>query len=453
MNTIIKTIVYTVIGLFISFLIFSTEITGTGKCPSGFHGNKKSSHTQTKPKQGDSFEYVMGRSLEERIGYMFRNPELKAINRQSKSYYQDDIPLDFLGDAVFNFSVFDILIRLYPHQANLNEKFQSLINNNFQADLAASLNIGRDIYPNKYSDDSKLRDELSPSSRKKLADLLEALVGAVYLDGGYTEARKLTMRLIKDKLKEDEEHTDLLEIGSDTHFSRIEQSLFSISPPYEDYPKRHLESLGSHIFKLHVIDILIEQYPGEKSYLDKKREAFIRSTSFNALNKLDPDSRLKHSETQKGTQTTSAKKALYLFLGTVYLNEGLQRTRDIVARLIEEINRESIVSEDNRETAKPKNNRKTTKQKKNRETIESENNRVTTKMKSNQSLLYEFTQREFQTAPEYKLIEEAGSGRTKTIIIGVWINGELFRLGQGRTKERATEATAKTALKALRLLN
>ena len=441
MHKAIKSFIY-LNFLFIGFLlslespVFSAETKGTGECPSGFHGNKKSSHAQTRPKQGDSFEYVIDRSLEERIGYVFRNPDLKTINGFYSGrinpryvsrgnprriyYFWNGKPLDLLGDAVLNFSVADILLRLYPYQHN-PDRFHKFIANDFLAGVAASFNIGRDIYPDKYSSDSKLHDDLSPSSRKQLADLLEALIGVVYLDRDYIEARKFVARLIKRELKgyDDKAYKALFENNSDTHFSSTEQTYFSNSSSHNIHSKKQLEFLGSYFLQLYAIDILMEQYPKGKD-LHKKRDTLVSAIlqQPGILNKLDPDPRLRNFSQNK-QKTTNAKRAFLFFLGAVYVEEGFERTRTLVERVIEEINREnSEFREDN-----------------------------------NKSLLNDVAQKQFQTVPEYQLVEETGTMYEKVFVMEVWINDQMLGKGRGRTKKDASQAAATVALRVLGLLD
>ena len=415
--------------LFIGFLFslgfpaFSDKIANRGECPTGFHG---SSHTQTRrPRRGESFKYIIDRSLEERTGYSFRNPDMKIItgfyagggNLHRVHYFWNGKPLDFLGDAVLNFSLADILLRLYPHQHHPN-RLHKLKSNNFLADVAAALEIGRDIYSDKYSSDSRLHDHLSPSSRKQLADLLEALLGAVYLDGGYIAARKLVARLIKRELKkyDDKIYRALFENDSDTHFSSTGQTSSSNFSAHEVYSEKQLEILGNHFLQLGAIDILMEQHPEGKN-LAKKRNTLVSAIlQPDTLNKLDPDPRLRILKTQNTDKTS---KAFFSFLGAVYVEEGFQRTRDLVVRTVEEINGE---------TPKVANT-------------------------DNKSSLNNFTQKQFQTVPEYQLVEETGTIHEKVFVIEVWINDQMLGKGRGRTKKDASQAAATAALRILGLLD
>ena len=338
---------------FFGYPIFSSAAKDTRRCPNGFQKEVSPSSSRTRPRPGDSFEYVFDPSLEARIGYVFKNPDLRTITAvyrgknkvQRKFYFWNGKPLDLLGDAVFNLSAADVLITLYPHiegKLNMNRKLESLMNNNFQADIAASLNIGRDIYADKYLSDSKLRNDLSSSSRKELADLLEALIGAVFLDGGYIEARKLVLRLIKRKLKKykDEDYRSLLEMDSDTHFPDTEQTAFPYSFLNDSHTKQRLEFLGYHILKLHIIEMLMEQYPGGKRLTKKQNILMYYMTQPSILSKLDPDPRLRNFEEESAQKPSNVKRAFFFFLGAVYLEEGYERTKALVARIIEEINKE-----------------------------------------------------------------------------------------------------------------
>ncbi len=145
-----------------------------------------------------------GISLESRIGYSFksRNLKMQALTHKSlagergNDFHNER--LEFLGDAVFDLCVSDLLMEEYPSadEGELSKMRASLVNTNDLADLALILKLDRDMRLSA----SEVRDsgQLKP---RLLACVLEALVGAVYLDGGYKKAKKMVARLVGEAVK------------------------------------------------------------------------------------------------------------------------------------------------------------------------------------------------------------------------------------------------------------
>lgn len=107
--------------------------------------------------------------------------------------------LEFLGDAVLGLVVTDHIFRTYPDlpEGELAKVRAAVVNAGALADLAAELELGRALHLGKGEDASGGREK--PSI---LADAMEAVIGAVYIDGGYDAARSLIMGLLGDRIEE-----------------------------------------------------------------------------------------------------------------------------------------------------------------------------------------------------------------------------------------------------------
>jgi len=107
--------------------------------------------------------------------------------------------LEFLGDAVLGLVVTDHLFRSFPAlpEGELAKVRASVVNSETLAELAASLDLGAALLLGKGEDASGGREK--PSI---LADAMEAVFGAVYLDGGWPAAAALVMRLLGDRIEE-----------------------------------------------------------------------------------------------------------------------------------------------------------------------------------------------------------------------------------------------------------
>jgi ribonuclease-3 len=107
--------------------------------------------------------------------------------------------LEFLGDAVLGLVVTDHLFLTYPDlpEGELAKVRASVVNSAALAEVAADLDIGAALLLGKGEDQSGGREK--PSI---LADAMEAVIGAVYLDGGWDASAELVMGLLGERIEE-----------------------------------------------------------------------------------------------------------------------------------------------------------------------------------------------------------------------------------------------------------
>lgn len=132
-------------------------------------------------------------SLEHHLNYRFRDPELMVealrhssfVNEQTAPLPRDNERLEFLGDAVLNLIIGHLLMRVFPDmkEGDLSRLRANLVNETQLAAIARRLNLGAHLRLGKGEHQTNGRDKDSI-----LADALEALIAAVYLDGGFTAA-------------------------------------------------------------------------------------------------------------------------------------------------------------------------------------------------------------------------------------------------------------------------
>ena len=145
------------------------------------------------------FRYFSVTPLEKRIGYVFANVQLKKqalthkswANEQNNDYHNER--LEFLGDAVFDLCVSDLLMQKYPeaNEGDLSKMRASLVNTLDLAEVALSISLDKELKLG--ASEMKDKGQLKP---RLLACVLEALLGAVYLDGGYAPCKKLVKKLV-----------------------------------------------------------------------------------------------------------------------------------------------------------------------------------------------------------------------------------------------------------------
>jgi ribonuclease-3 len=133
--------------------------------------------------------------------------------------------LEFLGDAVLDLAVSDLLIRRFPERSegDLSRMRAALVNSSVLAEKAAALNLGALLRLGKGEERSGGRNK--PSI---LAGAFEALLGGVYRDGGYEAAR----RLVEGYFAADVEEKKLGQQDYKTRLQEISQLLFHTPPTY-----------------------------------------------------------------------------------------------------------------------------------------------------------------------------------------------------------------------------
>ncbi len=126
------------------------------------------------------------------LGYCFKRKSLLKEGLTHSSFaYENNLSsnerMEFLGDAIIEVVVSDILYKRYPKAAEgeLTEKRASLVNKKYLASLAERLSLGKFLFLGK-GEEAQGGREL-PSN---LADGLEAIIGAIYLDRGLRMARR-----------------------------------------------------------------------------------------------------------------------------------------------------------------------------------------------------------------------------------------------------------------------
>jgi ribonuclease-3 len=138
------------------------------------------------------------RWAEKRLSYQFSNPEILelALTHRSASKTNNE-RLEFLGDAFLNFTIAARLYELRPEysEGELSRARASLVNGRTLAALARSLDVDSQIIVGQ----GELRAG-GASQGSILADALEALIGAVLLDGQHEAAEALVLRLFERRL-------------------------------------------------------------------------------------------------------------------------------------------------------------------------------------------------------------------------------------------------------------
>ena len=141
--------------------------------------------------------------LEKKIGYVFNDKNLLKTALTHKTYaFEANTPvefnerLEFFGDSILNFVVAEqlYLSNKYFSEGELTRRRSYGVNNNFLADVALKLDIGQFLLLGK----GEIKHNGS-SNRTNLANFLEALIGAIYLDSDMICVRKFIIDKIFTK--------------------------------------------------------------------------------------------------------------------------------------------------------------------------------------------------------------------------------------------------------------
>lgn len=143
-------------------------------------------------------------ALEQRLGYTFRDRDLlrRALSHRSWVAESDDVVsnerLEFLGDAVLGWVVADLVYRRFADLAEgaLTDLRKSVVNATALAEVAAEMRLGEHLLLGRGEDAAGGRQKVSI-----LSDAIEAVFGAVYLDGGTGAAFDLIERLFIARLE------------------------------------------------------------------------------------------------------------------------------------------------------------------------------------------------------------------------------------------------------------
>lgn len=173
--------------------------------------------------------------LEKNLGYAFGNREFlehalrhsSFVNETPDKEAKDNERLEFLGDSILNLTISHLLVDRFPDlsEGDLSKIRASLVNENQLSGIARKIQLGAFLRLG--------RGELQSGGRDKnsiLADALEALLAAVYLDGGFHRAFDVVKRHFSDLL-------DSLAIFEENHdyksrVQEIVQATGQSSPQY-----------------------------------------------------------------------------------------------------------------------------------------------------------------------------------------------------------------------------
>ncbi|HXX58644.1 MAG TPA: ribonuclease III [Thermodesulfovibrionales bacterium] len=223
-------------------------------------------------------------NLENRLGYSFETREILVEALTHKSFYHENPDtaasynerLEFLGDSVLSLVIVE---HLFAYERQFTESMMAkmksyLVRDAFLSEIASEISLGRYVRLGKGEEDTGGR-----AKKSILADALEALFGAVYLDGGYENARGLILKLYGARIP-------VVVASGDYHDYKTElqeesQTSFGVLPEY-----RVILQEGVEHRKTFTVEVFIAGRKFGKGQGKSKKEAETRAAR-EAMARLD----------------------------------------------------------------------------------------------------------------------------------------------------------------------
>ena len=171
------------------------------------------------------------KDLEKIIKYSFKNNLLLSQSLTHKSFnnINNNEKLEFLGDRVLGLVISQKLLEKFPNEQEgiIDKKFANLVNKKTCSSIAGKLNL------KKFLILGSSHKNLQRSAEKIVSDCLEAIVGAIYLDGGLKSAQKFILNFWKFYL----DKSIITLVDSKTQLQEYSLKKFKELPKYSFHKK------------------------------------------------------------------------------------------------------------------------------------------------------------------------------------------------------------------------
>ncbi len=199
----------------------------------------------------NSFQSSSAAEFASLLGYEFTDEALFRRSLAHRSWCAEhgevsNERLEFLGDAVLGLAVTNHIYRKYPDlpEGDLAKLRASVVNAASLAEVAAEIGLGKRLLLGK--------GEAATGGREKpsiLSDALEAVIGAVYIDGGWAPAEELVLRLLDERIAD-----DALGPGGGDYKTRLQEL---VARRFEQLPSYRVRGDGPDHAKSFVAEVFI----------------------------------------------------------------------------------------------------------------------------------------------------------------------------------------------------
>ena len=218
--------------------------------------------------------------LEKKIGYRFQEFSLlehamrhsSFCNEQKMDKLQNNERMEFLGDAVLELVTSEFLYTKYPKmpEGEATRKRASMVCEQTLALCAKELELGSYLFLGKGEELTGGRERASVTS-----DALEALIGAIYLDGGFTNAKEFIEKFVLNGIEEKQ-----LFFDSKTIFQEMMQSITNEVIHYE-----LLSQEGPDHCKTFEVELFVGNRSAGKG-TGKSKKAAEQAAAYDAIKKI-----------------------------------------------------------------------------------------------------------------------------------------------------------------------
>lgn len=215
--------------------------------------------------------------LEEKLGFVFDNKDLITQALVHRSYLNEhsgfrlghNERLEFLGDAVLELVVTEYLYNNYPNpEGELTNWRAALVNAKILSEIAAGLGVEEHLLLSA----GESKDKHSKARHYILADAMESIIGAMYLDKTYVEVKEFIERVVivrLDNILENELYLD-----PKSKFQESAQEVVGVTPTY-----KVLEESGPDHAKQFIIGVYLADELVAKGEGTSKQEAQVSAAT------------------------------------------------------------------------------------------------------------------------------------------------------------------------------
>ena len=166
-------------------------------------------------------------NLEKKLKLKFNNQKLllQSLTHKSHDSSKNNEKIEFLGDRVLGLVIAKKLLEIYPNEkeGTLDKKFASLVNKKRCLEIAKNINL------EKYILIFNPKNKNIIIENKVIADCLEALIGALFLDKGMNITEKIILKLWKNHINA----SVVTQIDSKTKLQEYSLKVFKVLPTYK----------------------------------------------------------------------------------------------------------------------------------------------------------------------------------------------------------------------------